>query len=269
MREFVENSLDAAEEIRQPPDVAIRLEAIPAHEIVDLYGERLKKFQRELAAQEATAARKGSVRDDDDDDDEEEEGPGDEDAGDAGGDDADKKKSKSKKGSTSGAAAAEQQFFRVTVRDNGCGMQHDDIPHMLGRVLAGSKYSLKQARGRFGLGAKMALIWASISTGRPLVVYSCHHRQKEITECRLDIDIEKNEPIVLKHVRHANNGSLVGTLGTPFPPGWHGTEITVEIQGVWSVAAGTSFKWKTLRYMRQLAVITPYAGWLVYWLIKK
>lgn len=36
---------------------------------------------------------------------------------------------------------------------------------MLGRVLAGSKYGVRQTRGKFGLGAKMALIWAKKSTG--------------------------------------------------------------------------------------------------------
>lgn len=44
-------------------------------------------------------------------------------------------------------------------QDNGMGMAHKDIPDMLGRVLSGTKYGVKQTRGKFGLGAKMALIW--------------------------------------------------------------------------------------------------------------
>ncbi|KAF5939127.1 hypothetical protein HYC85_023386 [Camellia sinensis] len=40
-------------------------------------------------------------------------------------------------------------------QDNGRGMPHDDIPNMFGRVLSGTKYGLKQTRGKFGLGAKM------------------------------------------------------------------------------------------------------------------
>ncbi|XP_042396181.1 uncharacterized protein LOC121986356 isoform X1 [Zingiber officinale] len=35
-------------------------------------------------------------------------------------------------------------------------MPHDEIPNMFGRVLSGTKYGLKQTRGKFGLGAKMA-----------------------------------------------------------------------------------------------------------------
>jgi DNA topoisomerase VI subunit B len=32
------------------------------------------------------------------------------------------------------------------VQDNGSGMPHDDIPNMLGRVLSGTKYGVKQVR---------------------------------------------------------------------------------------------------------------------------
>jgi len=46
----------------------------------------------------------------------------------------------------------------VTLKDNGRGMPHDYIPNMLGRVLSGTKYGLKQTHEKFGLGAKMALI---------------------------------------------------------------------------------------------------------------
>lgn len=50
-------------------------------------------------------------------------------------------------------------IYKVTCKDNGQGMHHKDIPNMLGRVLSGTKYGVKQTRGKFGLGAKMALLW--------------------------------------------------------------------------------------------------------------
>ena len=57
------------------------------------------------------------------------------------------------------------------------GMPHGDIPNLLGRVLSGTKYGIKQTRGKFGLGAKMALIWSKMSTGGcqqlPSLVRSC------------------------------------------------------------------------------------------------
>jgi DNA topoisomerase VI subunit B len=34
---------------------------------------------------------------------------------------------------------AGRAYFRISVRDNGCGMSHDAILNLLGRVLSGSK----------------------------------------------------------------------------------------------------------------------------------
>ena len=69
-------------------------------------------------------------------------------------------------------------FFRITVKDNGKGMQHDDIPNMLGRVLSGTKYGVRQTRGKFGLGSKMALIWSKQTTGLPIEIMSAQPKQK-------------------------------------------------------------------------------------------
>lgn len=55
-----------------------------------------------------------------------------------------------------------QCYFKITVTDNGCGIAHSAIPTSFGRVLSGSKYGVRQTRGKFGLGAKMALIWAKV-----------------------------------------------------------------------------------------------------------
>jgi hypothetical protein len=121
-------------------------------------------------------------------------------------------------------------------KDNGLGMPHDKLPDMLGRgwqlpantahrqhthlalllspVLSGSKYGVRQTRGKFGLGAKMvsvaavptafsvpdggshqALIWSKKSTGLPIEVvtgYSPNGKTpKQLTYCKLDIDIYK------------------------------------------------------------------------------
>ena len=39
-------------------------------------------------------------------------------------------------------------YYRITVRDNGCGMKHEQIPDFLGRVLAGSKCAEIAPRSR-------------------------------------------------------------------------------------------------------------------------
>jgi hypothetical protein len=43
-------------------------------------------------------------------------------------------------------------------------MPHEQIPDMLGRALSGTKYGVSQTRGKYGLGAKMALIWCDLIT---------------------------------------------------------------------------------------------------------
>ena len=49
-------------------------------------------------------------------------------------------------------------YFQITVRDNGCGMAHGAIPDLLGRVLSGSKYGVRQTRGKFGLGERNEVV---------------------------------------------------------------------------------------------------------------
>lgn len=79
----------------------------------------------------------------------------------------------------------------MRLQDNGTGMPHDDIPNLLGRVLSGTKYGIKQTRGKFGLGAKMALIWSKMSTGLPIEIWSAMAEQSFISHYKLDIDIHK------------------------------------------------------------------------------
>jgi DNA topoisomerase VI subunit B len=76
------------------------------------------------------------------------------------------------------------------MQDNGSGMPHKDIPNMLGKVLSGTKYGVKQTRGKFGLGAKMALIWSKMTTGLPFEIWSAQRGQPK-SHFRLDIDILK------------------------------------------------------------------------------
>lgn len=70
-------------------------------------------------------------------------------------------------------------------------MPHADIPNMLGRVLSGTKYGVKQTRGKFGLGAKMALIWSKMTTGLPFTITSAQRKQDFRSKYELDIDIIK------------------------------------------------------------------------------
>ncbi|XP_002981289.2 DNA topoisomerase 6 subunit B isoform X1 [Selaginella moellendorffii] len=232
VRELVENALDSAESIAELPTIEVTIEEISKskfnamiglvdHERVDaeLYDDyenekaREKRLAKEAREQERQAKAIA----------------------------AGKKVTVPKAGKGRGDTV----FYKVSCKDNGKGMPHDDIPNMLGRVLSGTKYGLKQTRGKFGLGAKMALIWSKMSTGLPIEISSAMKGQKFISFCRLDIDIHKNIPNV--HVLEKK----------PNTTGWHGAEIHVTIEGNW-----TTYRSKVISYMRQMAVITPYAQFL-------
>ena len=49
-------------------------------------------------------------------------------------------------GGGGGKRKGDRSYYRVRCQDNGCGMAHDRIPDMLGRVLSGSKYGVRQTR---------------------------------------------------------------------------------------------------------------------------
>jgi DNA topoisomerase VI subunit B len=82
---------------------------------------------------------------------------------------------------------------------------------MFGRALSGTKYGVKQTRGKFGLGAKMALIWAKMSTGLPIEVSSAQWKKgraaAQTSYFKLDIDIQR---YMHWHVLHQQGGSAEG-----------------------------------------------------------
>ncbi|CAD7704825.1 unnamed protein product [Ostreobium quekettii] len=189
VRELVENSLDSAESISELPDVEIgieevsqkalnRVRGVENHERIDeaLYqdfeteNERKKRLAKEARDQERLAklvANKGM---------------------DAMEVEAKRKEIEAKK---LAQASKQRTYYKLTVKDNGAGMPHQDIPSLLGVVLSGTKYQVKQTRGKFGLGAKMVLIWSKMTTGLPFEIWSAQKNQKKKSHYLLDIDIHR------------------------------------------------------------------------------
>lgn len=234
VRELVENALDSAESIAKLPVIEITIEEIDKIKFNSMIGlaehgrvdeELYDDFETEKAREKRLAkeARLQEIQA--------------------------KNASLGKKAKVPVTAKSiksrEASYYRVSCKDNGRGMPHDDIPNMFGRVLSGTKYGLKQTRGKFGLGAKMALIWSKMSTGLPIEIRSSMKGQSYSSFCRLDIDINRNIPHVHVHNKKENKEK------------WHGAEIQIVIEGNW-----TTYRSKILHYMRQMAVITPYAEFL-------
>ncbi len=138
----------------------------------------------------------------------------------------------------------EKDANKVTIRveDNGIGIPKEEVPFVFGRVFYGSKYTLRQSRGVFGLGIKMAVLYAQITTGKPIYVRSSTPMSKEIYEYEIQIDINKNIPIIISERVYRKRVK------------WHGTIVELTILGNWSNA-----KKRVEEYIRRTALITPYA----------
>jgi len=170
IRELVENSLDAAESLKIPPDVYVRL-------------------------------------------------------------------------SYEGEASKETQIYKLRVEDNGIGVPPRHIPSAFGQVLFGSKYKLKQQRGTFGLGGKMAILYGQITTHQPATITSGTGGMAKIFSFKLMIDIQRNRPIILDRKVLINKEQ------------WRGTIVEFCLEGDYLRAMP-----KILDYFKQTAMVNPYAN---------
>lgn len=129
--------------------------------------------------------------------------------------------------------------------DNGSGIPAHQMPLALGQFLFSSKYKLKQARGTFGLGGTMTILYGQITTNKPVTVISSTGTSR-IVEYRLMIDIQRNKPIILDrriHVNHLKDKER-----------WHGTIVELHLEGSYGQASS-----KVLEYLKQTAIANPYA----------
>jgi len=129
----------------------------------------------------------------------------------------------------------------VLVSDNGTGVPPEHVPQAFGQVLFGSKYVLRQMRGTFGLGGKMAYLYGQITTNTPLrVVTSTGSKAYEFS---LMIDIQKNRPKVLERRLLKKQKK------------WRGTLIEFAIEGDYYRAMP-----KIIDYLGQTAMVAPYVN---------
>jgi len=89
-----------------------------------------------------------------------------------------------------------QEFYQITVEDNGIGIPPNIVPNAFGKVLFSSKYAMRQSRGMYGLGVKMVVLYAQMTTGRPVEVITSKANFKRIYYFKLRIDVNKNEPVI-------------------------------------------------------------------------
>jgi len=141
-----------------------------------------------------------------------------------------------------GEATPETQIYKLRVEDNGIGIQPKHIPSAFGQVLFGSKYKLKQQRGTFGLGGKMAILYGQITTHQPATITSSTGIAKTYSY-KLMIDIQRNRPIIMDRKVLINKDQ------------WRGTLVEFSLEGDYLRAMP-----KILDYFKQTAMVNPYAN---------
>jgi len=141
-----------------------------------------------------------------------------------------------------GEAGKESQIYRLRVEDNGIGVPPRHIPSAFGQVLFGSKYKLKQQRGTFGLGGKMAILYGQITTHQPACIISSTGSSK-VYMYKLMIDIQRNRPLILDRKVRINKEQ------------WRGTIVEFCLEGDYFRAMP-----KILEYFKQTAMVNPYAN---------
>ncbi len=144
--------------------------------------------------------------------------------------------------SVTGESSEGSEKYGVRVSDNGCGIPPDVIPLAFGQVLFGSKYNLRQTRGTFGLGGKMAVLYGQITTHSSVRIVSSMG-SKRAHEYEMTLDIQRNKPNVLKRRVHEN------------PSKWRGTLVDFKTEGDYTRAMP-----KILEYLKETAIVVPYAN---------
>lgn len=143
--------------------------------------------------------------------------------------------------SKEGNEDAEATIYRLRIMDNGSGVPSEHIPSAFGQILYGSKYKLRQVRGTFGLGGKMAILYGQITTNSIANIISSVGNN-DIFEFDVRIDIQRNKPEILSKRVYKNKNN------------WHGTVLSFTLTGDYIRAMP-----KIREYLTQTAMINPYA----------
>ncbi|HIP89984.1 MAG TPA: DNA topoisomerase VI subunit B [Candidatus Nanopusillus sp.] len=131
--------------------------------------------------------------------------------------------------------------YSVVIEDNGPGIPPEFIPKVFGKMLAGSKmHRLVQSRGQQGIGAAGVLLFAQITTGKPLKI-TTSTGDGDIHIMEIKMSIEKNEGDIISH--KIIKGS------------WRGTKVEGEFKEV----TYSRREQGPYEYLRRISLSTPHA----------
>ncbi|MEM2908480.1 MAG: DNA topoisomerase VI subunit B [Candidatus Hadarchaeales archaeon] len=133
------------------------------------------------------------------------------------------------------------EHLKVVIEDNASGIPEEFIPHVFGKMLAGTKlHRNMQSRGQQGIGIVGAVMFGQITSGRPAKVVTSTGNG-EIVCADVMIDVDKNEGRVM------NGKKLKGN--------WRGTKVELELKEVKYERS----RYGPYNYLRMTAIANPHA----------
>lgn len=88
-------------------------------------------------------------------------------------------------------------LVKITVEDNGPGIDPDDLAKVFGEYLASSKFGRGQcSRGQQGIGISAATTWAQLTNAKGAFVMSKTKNMKKAVRGQVDVDIKSNSGIL-------------------------------------------------------------------------
>ena len=87
---------------------------------------------------------------------------------------------------------------RLIVEDNGPGIVRNQIPHIFGRLLYGSRFhAIRQSRGQQGIGISAVVLYGQLTTGKHAKISSKIEEDRPAVVAELVIDTNKNRAEVI------------------------------------------------------------------------
>jgi DNA topoisomerase-6 subunit B len=136
--------------------------------------------------------------------------------------------------------------LRVAVEDNGPGILKREIPNVFGRLLYGSRFHAnRQSRGQQGIGISAAVLYAGLTTARPVKITSKVEEEEAAHVVELLLDTQKNLPKVVSE-------DLV-LWDRP-----HGTRIELLLKAKYQRGRQSPFD-----YLKGTAIVNPHARFVL------
>ena len=132
--------------------------------------------------------------------------------------------------------------YRIVVADNGPGVLRRELPNVFGRLLYGSRFHAhRQSRGQQGIGISAAVLYAGLTTARPVKVTSKVEEEEAAHVLEILVDTQRNLPKVVSEA----------LLLWDRP---HGTQVELVLK-----AKYIRGRQSPLEYLRGTAIVNPHA----------